>query len=84
LSKYLPLVLIVDSAGKSLHGWFYCDGLDDAEGGRLHSFFGYAVKLGADVKMWGSYQFSRMPGGTRKENGQRQRVLYFDSKGVWQ
>jgi hypothetical protein len=68
-----PLVLVVDSAGKSLHAWFSC--LDQTEC-QLRSFMQAAVRLGADPSTWTRSQFVRMPDGTR-ENGCRQGIHFF-------
>jgi hypothetical protein len=70
------LALVVDSGSKSLHGWFYCQGVPDE---KLIIFFRYAVTLGADKGMWTRSQFARMPDGTR-DNGRRQSVLYFNAE----
>ena len=74
LAKRAPLALVVDSAGKSLHGWFFCQA---AEEHKLSRFFSYAVSLGADPGMWTRSQFARMPDGTR-DNGKRQNILFFN------
>lgn len=74
LSKMGPLVLAVHSGSKSLHGWFACLGLSDAE---LRAFMENAVTLGADPATWTRSQFVRMPDGTR-DNGNRQSVFYFN------
>lgn len=68
------LALVVDSGGKSLHGWFYCAGVSDE---KLAPFFRHACALGADTGLWTRSQFVRMPDGTR-DNGKRQSVLYFN------
>jgi hypothetical protein len=78
LRDFLPLVLVVHSGNKSLHGWFYCVGQPDE---RIEKFFRYAVSLGADPATWTLCQLVRMPDGTR-ENGKRQHVVYFNPKGV--
>jgi hypothetical protein len=74
LAERAPLALVVDSAGKSLHGWFFCEGADED---KLRRFFAYAVTLGADAGLWTRSQFARMPDGTR-DNGQRQSILFFN------
>ena len=74
LARKVPLVLVVDSAGKSLHGWFYCEGVDES---RVRKFFSEAVSLGADPGLWTRSQFVRMPDGTR-DNGKLQSILYFN------
>jgi hypothetical protein len=76
IAPLLPLVMVVDSAGKSLHGFFY---VADAPEGYLVRFFRYAAALGADPATWTPCQFVRMPGGTR-DNGKRQAVIYFNPK----
>jgi hypothetical protein len=48
------LSLIVHSGGKSLHGWFFCEGVRDEE---LRSFMSHAVALGADRATWTRSQF---------------------------
>jgi hypothetical protein len=74
LAERAPLALVVDSGGKSLHGWFFCHGADET---KLRRFFGYAVSLGADSGLWCRSQFARMPDGTRN-TGKRQSILYFN------
>jgi hypothetical protein len=73
LAERAPLALANHSAGKSLHGWFYCGGQDEAG---THAFMRYAVSLGADDQLWVRSQFARMPDGTR-DNGRRQAVYFF-------
>lgn len=74
LAARAPLALAVHSAGKSLHGWFYCA---DQEEELTRRFMRYAVSLGADPATWTRSQFVRMPDGTR-DNGQRQTVYFFN------
>jgi len=69
-----PLVMVVDSAGKSLHGWFYVAGAPEDE---VQAFFKRAVARGADKATWTRCQFVRMPGGAR-DNGKRQSIIYFN------
>jgi hypothetical protein len=76
LCEYQPLVLVVNSAGKSLHGWFACHGREETE---LREFFEYARLLGADPPMWTPCQYTRMPGGRRwQSKGELQQVEYFN------
>lgn len=75
LATYGPLVMIVQSGGKSLHAWWNAT---DVEVIPLLSFMQYAVSLGADPRTWLPSQFVRMPDGTRFENKKRQAVIYFD------
>lgn len=87
LDEFLPLVCVVSSRGKSLHGWFRCAGIDEAE---LRQFYRYARLLGADTAAWGKSQFVRLPGGTRNGekshpgNGKIQTVLYFNPENTLQ
>ena len=74
LAERAPLALALHSGGKSLHGWFYCQGQSEE---RLRAFMRYAVTLGADRATWVRSQFVRMPDGTR-DNGSRQTVYFFN------
>jgi hypothetical protein len=74
LAEREKLVLAVDSGKKSVHGWFHCEGRAEES---LLEFMRYAVSLGADDSTWTKSQFVRIPDGLR-EDGKRQRVLYFD------
>jgi hypothetical protein len=67
-----PLVCAVLSGGKSLHGWFNVAGMPAT---RLRQWFAYAVRLGADKRMWLPEQFARLPDG-RRENGAAQNVIF--------
>jgi len=69
-----PLVLVVHSGGKSLHGWFNVLGLPEA---RVEAFYRYCVTLGADRATYTRSQFVRLPDGLR-EDGKQQTVDYFD------
>lgn len=62
LSGLLPLALVVDSGGKSLHGWFWTADVSEPD---IRLFMEYAVHLGADPHTWVRCQWVRMPGGTR-------------------
>jgi hypothetical protein len=74
LAKYAPLVCVVHSGGKSLHGWFLAAGWLDA---KVEKFFRYAVSLGADRATWTPCQFVRMPDGKR-DNGKKQSVYFLN------
>jgi hypothetical protein len=73
------LAMVVSSAGKSLHAWFYVAGHSDTE---LRNFFTYACSLGADFVTWNRCQWVRMPGGSRPDEGalltRKQTVFYLD------
>lgn len=75
LAQKMPLILIVYSGGKSLHGWFNVKGRAEEH---VLAFFKDAVTLGADPKMWSPVQFSRLPGGTNSKHQRHQSVV------VWQ
>jgi hypothetical protein len=75
LADVRPLALVVHSGGKSLHGWYPCDGGEEED--YMHRFMRFAVSLGADPATWTRIQLVRMPDGVR-DNGKRQRVLYFN------
>jgi hypothetical protein len=72
LAERAPLALAVFSGSKSLHGWFFCDGVPEE---RVDRFFRYAVSLGADRATWTRCQLVRMPDGTR--DNERQQTVYF-------
>ena len=74
LAKLRPLALVVHSGGKSLHGWYPCEGKSEEV---MHRFMRYAVSLGADPATWTRIQLVRMPDGVR-ETGERQRIIYFN------
>lgn len=80
LASLLPLILVVDSAGKSLHGWF----LTQHETQRVvRRFMRHACTLGADPHTWNKCQWVRMPGGTRyPENkpARPQPILYIKER----
>jgi len=80
LAERAPLTLVVDSGGKSLHGWFFVAGKTDEQ---LVPFFRRACTLGADRGLWTRSQFVRMPGGLR-ENGNRQHILFFNPETITQ
>lgn len=61
-SREVPLVLVVWSGGKSMHGWFDVRDLEESE---KQIFFGEAVRLGADASLWDQCKLVRMPGGRR-------------------
>jgi hypothetical protein len=74
LGAYAPLVCVVHSGGKSLHGWFFVGGQPEQ---KVNRFFRYAVTVGADRATWTPSQFVRMPDGER-DNGRRQTVFYLN------
>jgi hypothetical protein len=73
LGRYAPLVLVVHSRGKSLHGWFTVADIPEP---KVDRFWRYAKTLGADPIHWTRCQFTRMPDGLR-QTGERQTVFFF-------
>ncbi len=77
LHRFIPLALAVDTAGKSVHGWFNVESLGEVA---ARAFFAYAVHLGADPSTWTRCQFVRMPGGSRPTlDGQRRQAILYAS-----
>jgi len=79
--RLFPLVMVVDSAGKSLHAWW---SVGHSREESQQAFMRRATALGADKVTWRNDQFVRMPGGVRpKKNGpanQRVRFLVHNGK----
>jgi len=74
LSGKLPLALLVNSGGKSLHGWYFVQGKPESE---LRLFMHGASRLGADSATWTPCQAVRLPGG-RRDNGAVQTIEFFN------
>ncbi len=79
LAVGVPLVMAVDSGGKSLHCWFDCRGVHPSD---VAAFFALATKLGADLTRWDPCGWVRMPGGLRRRDGAvtRQRIVYWGGR----
>lgn len=75
LAAYAPLVLVLSSGGKSIHAWWNCVGVAEAD---QLQFFRYAVSLGADPATWCRSQFVRLPQGWREDKNALQQVYYYD------
>jgi hypothetical protein len=78
LATFVPLVMVVDSGGQSLHAWFRVDHMPARDQVR---FFYVACLLGADPSRWDICGWLRMPGGLRVIEGVptiRQRILHFN------
>lgn len=78
LGQFAPLVMVVHSGGRSIHGWFFA--ADQCEE-TVHKFMRYAVAIGADHATWPRCHFVRMPDGQR-DTEHPQRVYYFDPRKV--
>lgn len=84
LGRLAPLVMAVDSGGKSLHTWYFVQKMGPKDQLR---FFAAACMLGADVTRWDCCGWVRMPGGRRlKDDGTRvrQRILYWNPEALAQ
>lgn len=75
-SEAHPLVMVVFSGGKSLHGWFF---VQDLPPPKPLQFFQAAARLGCDTSLWDRAKLVRMPGGIRN-NQTLQPILYADTK----
>jgi hypothetical protein len=84
-SARLPVALLVDSGGKSIHGWIRVENIDS--GGQWarvieQYLFGQLLQpLGVDGACRNESRLSRMPGHYRKEKGNWQRLLYLAPEG---
>ena len=77
LGDMAPLVMAVDSGGKSVHAWYRVDGMSARDQAK---FFAVACLLGADRTRWDVCGWLRMPGGLRVVRGRpsvRQKILYW-------
>jgi hypothetical protein len=71
----VPLLMVVDSGGKSLHAWWDIDALDY---GRQREWFYQTVPLGTDPAIFESNnQFVRMPFGLREVTNVIQSVIFW-------
>lgn len=79
----LPVVALLDSGGKSIHGWIRIDAADAEEWTRRveNKLFPFLVALGADGACKNEARLSRMPGHFRAERGRWQRLLYLNPAG---
>jgi hypothetical protein len=79
MSRYGKLAMVVDSGGKSLHGWFPALSMTSAH---MRSFIRYAITLGADPALRTPSQLFRMPHGMRAISDfldiTKQPVLYYN------
>lgn len=72
-----PLAMVVDSGGKSLHGWFWVKDAPETPGSPLRAFMTEAAALGADTQLYTKCQWVRFPGGYRPKKQKVQEILYF-------
>lgn len=79
----LPVAAVIDSGGKSLHGWLRVDCLDVAAWnrivrGELYGPGGCLSGLGFDRACANPSRLSRMPGAWRADKAAWQRLLYLN------
>jgi hypothetical protein len=79
----LPIVALITSGGRSIHGWIRIDAADADEWTQRVEvkLFDFLVALGADATCKNEARLSRMPGHFRAETNKWQRVLYLDPVG---
>jgi hypothetical protein len=70
--KGMRLRAVVDTGGKSLHGWFEYPDPNTIKGLR-----NLLRVLKCDLKMFGASQPCRLPGSVRGDTGRPQRLIYF-------
>jgi len=75
LARFAPLIMAVNSGGKSIHGWFPAN----VEKRIQYNFFRTACSLGADPALANLNQWSRYPAGIRTKGGTFQKVEYFNT-----
>ncbi len=84
-SVRLPVVVLVDSGGKSVHGWVRVRDVRRAEDWsrvvESHLFGNLLKPLGVDGACRNESRLSRLPGHRRRETGNWQRLLYLAPHG---
>jgi hypothetical protein len=71
----VPLVMVVFSGSKSLHGWYRVNRIG---GANLAKFLHYSAALGADRATYVPCQLVRTPNAIRDPGGAKQEVMYLD------
>ena len=83
-NKLLPVAALIDSGGKSIHGWIRVDLPDHQAWDRevrscmYDRHTGIMTRMGADPACKNPARLSRLPGHFRREKGRYQRLLYLD------
>jgi hypothetical protein len=79
----LPVVALIDSGGKSVHGWVRVDAADRDQWERRveGKLFTMLTAVGADRSCKNEARLSRMPGHFRTEKKRYQRLLYLNPTG---
>lgn len=83
LSLFLPLLLLVHSGRRSVHGWYYVPGMSDEE---VQALFSFLKLLGVDGACKDASRLTRLPGAVRQDRdahgtitqGEFQQLLYLD------
>ena len=78
LAKYLPLAMVVDSGGKSIHFWFWCGEWTE----EVERVFAIACAHGADKAMRVLSQKARMPNVSGYDDRRDQKLLYYDPERI--
>ena len=82
--RLLNVVCLIDSGGKSVHGWVRVDVPDRAGWDRdvkQRLFDRWLIPLGADPTTRNPSRLSRLPGHKRANTGRWQRLLWLQQKG---
>jgi hypothetical protein len=78
----LPVVALIDSGGKSIHGWVRVHGIDTLNEWnhvvRKKFYGGVLRQLGMDCACSNAGRLSRLPGHFRGEKNRFQRLLYLN------
>ena len=79
----LPVVALIDSGNKSIHGWIRIDGVNDADAWtqkvEANLFRKLLIPLGVDGACRNEARLSRLPGHSR--DGKMQKLLYLAPSG---
>jgi hypothetical protein len=75
--QHVPLVMVLDSGRRSLHGWFDVRHLEEPE---IWKLCRQAYRLRADDATFGKSQLVRVPGALRPDTGKLQRVYYYEGQ----
>jgi hypothetical protein len=84
LTAELPVSVLIDSGGKSIHGWVRVDVPDRATWEREveQKLFDLLTPIGADPMCRNEARLSRLPGHFRAEKKRWQRILYLAPEGL--
>jgi hypothetical protein len=81
--ELLPVVALIDSGGKSIHGWIRLESVATLEQWdftvKQEFYARRLVPLGVDRSCSNASRLSRLPGHFRADKGRWQRLLYLNS-----